>query len=197
METILSFIKSKNKQQDDPDMEDITEVEEVDEISHIEASQEMPELETPQEMPELEAPQEVPELETPKPKKVKKKRELSQKQRESLQKARLKKSELALKRKLVREEQKKEKERELQMRKEALILEKLQPMIDESIRRSLNNQFLQSAIKAPHPNSESVFDDFKNKSLKPEDESPPSPKPQVRKPQQLSEIEILRKAMGY
>ena len=197
MDTILSYITTK-KPYDYEDVEDVED--EVNEHSEIETKEILKDIieeqvhnvpsnadELPLEPPKLERQQAIMP-EPAKPKKVKK--PLSEKKKQALEKARLARAEKATIRRLREQAEKEEKDREHQFRREAIMLEKLQPMIDDAIHKSLNAQKIAQTTKQRHPNiisreKQSIGD------------TPKAPERKVVIDDEEERLNLLRQALGY
>lgn len=199
MDSILSYITTKKPY----DYEDINEP--TDEENEINTKEILDEITSEDKLAEIENKIPEPPLEPPKlerqqaviaeppkpPKPVKVKKPMSEKKRQALEKARVARAEKARLRKLREQAEKEEKDREQQFRREAIMLEKLQPMIDDAISKSLTAHKISQTTKQRHPNIISREKETINKE---------TPKAQEIKSiidEEEERLKLLRQALGY
>lgn len=197
MDSIFNYITTK-KPYDYEDIDDDNEEEE-----NINTKQILNEIENeqnivsdvndlPSEPPKLERQEAAVIIDEP-VKPVKQKRPMTEKKKLALEKARLARAEKTKMRKLREQAEKEEKDRDRQFRREAIMLEKLQPMIDDAIRKSLTSQKVSETSTQRHPNIiQREKETIKQKK----------PTPEIQKRINImndeeEKLALLRKALGY
>jgi len=198
MNTLLDFIRTKKPDNYEDQKQKFESIETTEDIEQIinEVSGVSDSSTLPIDVPPIEPPLNPPILERQTAMIIednktipKLKKPISEKKRAALEKARLARSEKAKIRRMRENEEKADKERTNRLQKEAMMLDRLQPMIDDAINRSLNAQKVKESSTQRHPTItrrqskkvEIIADNTENNKIIEEE----------------ARLAILRQAMGF